>query len=691
MSSKDSVLEVTDQSLEPYVGPRPFRREIIDQVRFFGRDAETDEIVSLIASHRLVLVYAQSGAGKTSIFNAQVIPTLEGYSGFEVLPVARVRITMAPSSIISKDFSDNNSDTSSSQIENIFIYSALQTLRRDIDPISLKNLSLFEFLDDYFPNSKDEDGDLRPQVLIFDQLEELFSFPDIEQQKGFFEQIGDSLENNPLLKIVFIIREDYLAQLDPFKSKLPEKLRPSFRLERLRRNEAILAIKGPLTKFLNKDEVKNIQDKIKELVSDLLKTYIEIPGDGSIQIEGEYIEPIYLQIVCRRWWHESSASKGSDNRMEISKDLANVDKALQDFYEHAVHSAAKQTGVHESRIRNWCQHKLMTSSGTRGMIHQEHKSTAGLNNKAISILEKNYLVRAEIRLGAKWYELAHDRMIEPIKNSNKTWRKKEIKKSLVKKVIIPVVVVIIIGALFAYNAYNQSLNTYNLSIYHLETITTNQIALINSLDQAASALYDSGQYQKAITYYDKILDIDPKYPPSLNGKAKALISLGLYNEALTYLSKALEIEPSNEAALANKGIALNSRGDELYNEGKYQEAITYYNKALAIDPKNAGSLNGKAKALISLGQYNKALTYLSEALEIEPSYEDALANKGIALVNIGHHSEALKSIDAALAIDPNDTYALNAKGNAFDGLGNYKEAITYYDKALAIDPNFVYA
>ena len=82
MSSKkllENSVEVPDQSLEPYVGPRPFRRDIEDQSRFFGRDAETDEIVSLITSHRLVLIYAQSRAGKTSIFNAQVIPNLESY------------------------------------------------------------------------------------------------------------------------------------------------------------------------------------------------------------------------------------------------------------------------------------------------------------------------------------------------------------------------------------------------------------------------------------------------------------------------------------------------------------------------------------------------------------------------------------------------------------------------------------
>ena len=83
----------------------------------------------------------------------------------------------------------------------------------------------------------DDNGKVVPQVLIFDQLEELFNFSTKKwkkQQEAFFKQISNALNNNSSLRIVFIIREDHLAQLDPFQSLLPEKLRPRFRLERLR-------------------------------------------------------------------------------------------------------------------------------------------------------------------------------------------------------------------------------------------------------------------------------------------------------------------------------------------------------------------------------------------------------------------------------------------------------------------------
>jgi hypothetical protein len=46
----------------PYVGPRTFTRQESD--RFFGREREARELFSLVVSERLVLFYAQSGAGK---------------------------------------------------------------------------------------------------------------------------------------------------------------------------------------------------------------------------------------------------------------------------------------------------------------------------------------------------------------------------------------------------------------------------------------------------------------------------------------------------------------------------------------------------------------------------------------------------------------------------------------------------
>ena len=155
-----------EKELDPYVGPRPFERNPDDRKRFFGRYQETEEILSLIFSHPLVLFYAQSGAGKTSIFNANVIPALEDH-GLQVLQVARVGTYTADGS--------STLPTKDSPLVNQYVFNLLQSLKQKVPSKKLTNKSIKEFLNEYFPPARDERGNVNPQVIIVDQLEELFN------------------------------------------------------------------------------------------------------------------------------------------------------------------------------------------------------------------------------------------------------------------------------------------------------------------------------------------------------------------------------------------------------------------------------------------------------------------------------------------------------------------------------------
>ena len=173
-----------------------------------------------------------------------------------------------------------------------------------------------EFLKIYFPHRTNQRGKLVPQVIIFDQLEEIFNIysdPNRwqEDQKDFFSQISDALEIDPLLRIVFLIGEDYLAQLDPFADLLLEKLKPRFRLERLRRDAANESVKGPLKKasdlnLIDYRIINKLYDEgiIDQLIEELLKIRVEKFGGKSEEIKGEFVEPIQLQVVCQRLWNK---------------------------------------------------------------------------------------------------------------------------------------------------------------------------------------------------------------------------------------------------------------------------------------------------------------------------------------------------------------------------------------------------
>ena len=69
----------------PYVGPRAFAAG----ERLFGRDRELADLVDLVIAERIVLLYAPSGAGKSSLLHAGLIPRLRA-EGLVPRPVARV-------------------------------------------------------------------------------------------------------------------------------------------------------------------------------------------------------------------------------------------------------------------------------------------------------------------------------------------------------------------------------------------------------------------------------------------------------------------------------------------------------------------------------------------------------------------------------------------------------------------------
>ena len=107
-------------------------------------------------------------------------------------------------------------------------------------------------LTDYLKERKhrtDNEGQPQPRALIFDQFEEIFTLYQDRwnDRNDFFKQVRDALKHeNRLLRVIFTIREDYIAQLDPYAHLLPEKLRTRFRMERLRMDAALSAVTGPL-------------------------------------------------------------------------------------------------------------------------------------------------------------------------------------------------------------------------------------------------------------------------------------------------------------------------------------------------------------------------------------------------------------------------------------------------------------
>ena len=416
----------------PYVGPRPFEQK--DSKLFYGRNYETLEIISLILSNPLTLIYSQSGVGKTSLFNTKIINELEKQYKFKTFPSARVRSVISPDKI-------------PEDVTNMYIFNALLSLKADANVDIIKNQSLSDFLKQDESNEKKETSSM-PRIIVFDQMEELFGlYPEnwYNQQQDFFRQIAEALSQDKMLRIVFIIREEYLAYLSSFAQLLPSRLRARFRLERLRKDAALEAVLEPIKQ---KGEFVFAPGVAEKLVDDLLTMRVETIFGKIVDMKGEYVEPVHLQVVCQRLWMKAHLMGITEITQEHLKGSADVNQALTEFYLDIIDDTAKYTDVSRDKIRNWINQYLITSSGTRGIVHREEKSTGGLPNKVVDFLQERYLIRQELRSGSRWYELTHDRLIGPIRESNKEWKeKKKVKKLTVTTTLLASA---IIGILVVY-------------------------------------------------------------------------------------------------------------------------------------------------------------------------------------------------------------------------------------------------
>lgn len=116
-------------------------------------------------------------------------------------------------------------------------------------------------------------------------------------------------------------------------------------------------------------------------------------------------------------------SRGADGRVVVEEqdvvDLGNVDDALAQFYVDAVHASSIASGVSEQEIRAWFDDHLITQEGFRNQVLDGPGDSGDV---VLRELEDAHLIRGDTRRGATWYELSHDRLVDPVRMNNASWR-----------------------------------------------------------------------------------------------------------------------------------------------------------------------------------------------------------------------------------------------------------------------------
>jgi hypothetical protein len=265
-------------------------------------------------------------------------------------------------------------------------------------------------------------------LLIFDQFEEIFSDPVNRDAKAeFFRQLGEALggrDNSeggrpaPLRRCLISMREDQIAKLDDFRAMIPGGLSNTFRVNLLDRAQAREAIMGPAERA----GLAIDYEVVDRLVDELSRVH---GADREASVPGDFVEPMFLQLVCFRMWSRAVAS--GKRRISVTDAETGafaspeVDRILADFYDETLREIERETGVRERAMRDWFERSLITRSRVRIQVSLEDPRNAFIAEGAIHALNGR-LLRTESRAGALWIELIHDRLIDPILRSNAAWR-----------------------------------------------------------------------------------------------------------------------------------------------------------------------------------------------------------------------------------------------------------------------------
>jgi len=404
----------------PYVGPKPFT--LADGDRFHGRSREIADLIALLAAHRVLLLHASSGAGKTSLLNAGLRP-LAPADEFLILPPARVRGRP----------DDPKSRNAQSKDDSVFVTNYLADLSAQLrdafpenpPPLPRPGQTLHQYALEVervlLPRPPD-----RTIVYVVDQFEELFTtnLADWNDREPFFRQAAmlarprsGSADSDPPpnRRLLLSMRSDFVARVESFAHLMPERLNARYHLERLNRQQAIEAIERPAA-----HAGRPFDEGAADALADRLAEQRIATEKGPQTIEGEFVEPVQLQVVCDRLWRSLPNDAKSISRDDVDR-YGNVDEALREYYELAIRDAHVAEKVPLRRIRGWFDKQLIAAGGFRGQafVDMEKGEVAGLPIAAVDRLQDAYhIIRSETRAGARWVEISHDRFVEPIRLAN---------------------------------------------------------------------------------------------------------------------------------------------------------------------------------------------------------------------------------------------------------------------------------
>jgi TolB-like protein/DNA-binding winged helix-turn-helix (wHTH) protein/Tfp pilus assembly protein PilF len=192
-------------------------------------------------------------------------------------------------------------------------------------------------------------------------------------------------------------------------------------------------------------------------------------------------------------------------------------------------------------------------------------------------------------------------------------------------------------------------------------------------------------YFKSIEYYEKAIQIDPKYAAAYAGLADSYNLLG-YSQAAALpeqaagekakaaARKGIELDPDSAEAHAAMGLAYAHFWPPQDPEKEFQKAID-------LDPGYATAYHWYSLFLKDRGRDQEALEMIQRAQRLDPISPNVRRQLGDCLHALGRSDEAIEVLKNAIELDPSHFNTHVTLGDVYRDLKRYPEAIAELEQA----------
>jgi TolB-like protein/Tfp pilus assembly protein PilF len=214
-------------------------------------------------------------------------------------------------------------------------------------------------------------------------------------------------------------------------------------------------------------------------------------------------------------------------------------------------------------------------------------------------------------------------------------------------------------------------------------------------DSRAYDLYLKGRYfedkrtkeamNKGIEYFNKAIEIDPKFALAYTGLTDSYLDLGwfgylpkteAYSRAKAEAIKALEIDDTlSEAHVALANI-------KYWYDWDWENAEQEYKRALALNPSNAEAHHEYAHFLASEAKLDESLEEMRLAIELEPLSVVIHSCLGMNLYLSRKYDEAIEELHKAMSMDPEYYDPYGWLGMAYVKTGRLSQSIEMFNQGI---------